>query len=176
MVTVGLHRDQLSQRRRHLRERKCRIHIVLDEPTILLLYNGDLVLIPYICHSRPGDTSDSSRHFHRSRVHAPRTAQLACLPVRRQHPSAACVSSIALIGMILWKYVDSKDLWKKITTGPLRAGSSSSWENWLRKGLGSRNSGSSNARALRPRDHVTQPRRDPNWLVLHLSIAIVCVS
>ncbi|ROV90103.1 hypothetical protein VMCG_09786 [Cytospora schulzeri] len=89
---------------------------------------------------------------------------------------AACTFSIILIAMILWKYVDSKSLWKNIKTGPMVDGSSVSWKVWILKSLRSRNSSSTSARTPRARDHMPKVLLDNSWLVWRLSIAIVLIS
>lgn len=89
---------------------------------------------------------------------------------------AACAFSIVLIIMILWKYVDSKNLWKKIKTGPMVDGSSVSWKAWILKSLRSRNSVPTSVQNPRVRNHLPQVLLDNSWLVWRLLIAIILIS
>ncbi|KAI1747308.1 hypothetical protein F4782DRAFT_521497 [Xylaria castorea] len=90
----------------------------------------------------------------------------------------SCIFSIVLIGMILWKYVDTKKIWDSITMGPILEGSSVSWKAWVLKKW-QRNSetrSSASEQTPRMRDHVPKSLLDNNWLVVRLSIAILFIS
>jgi hypothetical protein len=89
----------------------------------------------------------------------------------------ACTLSIFLIAMILWKYVDTKRLWRNVTNGPMLNGSSVSWKAWVLKKLTSRNSSSTSEQTPAwARDNVPKALADNNWLVMRLSFAIVFIS
>ncbi|KAI0549779.1 hypothetical protein F4679DRAFT_545533 [Xylaria curta] len=88
---------------------------------------------------------------------------------------ASCIFSIALITLILWKYVDTKKIWNSVTT---LDGSSVSWgtcvlSKWR---CSSRNLSSTSGQTPWERDHVPRSLLDNNWLVVRLSIAIVFIS
>lgn len=88
----------------------------------------------------------------------------------------ACTISILLIVMILWKYVDSKRLWKNIKTGTSLNGSFVSWRIWMLRSWRGRSASSASAHSPRARAHVPKALLDNSWLVLRLSIAIVLIS
>lgn len=89
---------------------------------------------------------------------------------------AACTISIFLIVMILWKYVDSKRLWKNLTTGPTLNGSSVSWKAWMLRSWRARSASPASTRRPRSRAHVPKALLDNSWLVFRLSIAILLIS
>lgn len=89
---------------------------------------------------------------------------------------AACTISILLIVMILWKYVDSKRLWKQLTTGPTLNGSSVSWKAWMLRSWRARSASPAPTRNPRSRAHVPEALLDNSWLVFRLSIAILLIS
>ncbi|KAI5923166.1 hypothetical protein F4810DRAFT_670603 [Camillea tinctor] len=88
----------------------------------------------------------------------------------------ACSFSIVLIVMILWKYLDMKNLWNNVKTGPVIDGSSVSWKAWIFRGGRSKNSNSTPEQTPRARDRLPKVLLDNNWLVWRLSIAIIFVT
>ena len=81
---------------------------------------------------------------------------------------ASCVVSILLIGLILFKYVQTKRGFKKINSVV------ESRNRWFRSGSKSSNSGTDSAENHEAR----APSRvfDDSWLVFRLSMAILLIS
>lgn len=88
----------------------------------------------------------------------------------------SCALSIVLIAMIVWKYIDSKNLWKNIRTGPMLDGSSVTWKAWILKTWKSRQSNSESGHTPKVQDHVPKSLLNKNWLVFRLSFAIVLIT
>jgi hypothetical protein len=75
-----------------------------------------------------------------------------------------CAASIPLVILILWKYIDSRSLWRKLVQRP-QARSASSWM-----------SGSSSAQTPEAQKHGSKLSAENTWLILRLSTAVFLIS
>ncbi|KAI1337906.1 hypothetical protein F5Y15DRAFT_417341 [Xylariaceae sp. FL0016] len=92
---------------------------------------------------------------------------------------ASCTFSILLIIMILWKYIDTKKIWNRVTTRMLTNetnGSSRSWTSWILMKGRNKHPGCISAGSSRLQAQVPRAIFDNNWLVIRLSIAIVFIT